>query len=149
MPKQGGQRPISLCMSKRPHLVKGTSLLRALMESATSTTLDDVFIYKNAPNQQVISGMRNFRMGKRASVQWNKHLWTNFSKPGLVPSSVNTQTVRSHPWPPEAPPVWWRRRYTNSNFQHDLTNAKSEVSPGVWGRQWSLPWRTEESSNLE
>lgn len=27
--------------------------------------------------------------------------------------------------------------------------AKSEVSPGALGRQWSLSWRTEEFSNLE
>ena len=47
------------------------------------------------------------------------------------------------------PPVQQRRKFVNSNFQHDLMSAKAETSPGALGRQRCLPWRTEESSNME
>ena len=47
------------------------------------------------------------------------------------------------------PPVQQRRKYVNSSFQHDLMSAKSEASPGTLGREQSLPWRTEESSNMQ
>lgn len=47
------------------------------------------------------------------------------------------------------PPVQWRRKFVNGDFQHDFMSAKSEASPGALGRQQGLPWRTEESSNTE